>query len=192
MKLTGIATFAFTIAVALLWKPVHTESKPPPDPVCPSTGLRISILYLPPFTNNTGSKIYRGILGDFFEHIVQKCFVQMCQLSMNSSTIKLFNSTESFIKDIAANNTDIAFPITRPTKMFLSGETYTGPALMFDTLIKSPGYSLIMNVESVNSKANDIVFATLLESTWPIFVFTLLIAGISGICVWALVRSYFC
>ena len=192
MKLTGIATFAFTIAVALFWKPVHTESKPPPGPVCPSTGLRISILYLPPFTNNTGSKIYRGILGDFFQHIVKKCFVQMCQLSMNSSTLKVFNSTESFIEDIAANNTDIAFPITRPTKMFLSGETYTGPLLMFDTLIKSPGYSLIMNVESVNSKANDIVFAALLESTWPIFVFTLLIAGISGICVWALVRSYFC
>ena len=191
MKLTGIATFAYTISVALLWKPVHAESKPTPGPVCPSTGLRMSVLYLPPFTNNTGSKIYRGILGDFFQHIVKKCFVQKCQLSLNSYTVKLFNSTESFREDIAANNTDIAFPITRPTKMFLSGETYTGPALMFDTLIKSPGYSLIMNVESVNSKANDIVFATLLESTWPIFVFTLLIAGISGICVWVLVRSYF-
>ena len=74
-------------------------------------------------------------------------------------------------------------------KMVLSGDSYLGPLLIFEVFIKSSGYSLIMDVENFNQKSNDIVFDTLLVNTWPIFVFTLLIAGISGICVWMLVSK---
>jgi len=135
-----------------------------------------------------------GILGEFFTEIQKKCFLDTpeCKSVSRNVTIEksLFNSTANFVSAIEGNTTDIAFPITAPMKMVLSGDSYLGPLLIFEVFIKSSGYSLIMDVENFNQKSNDIVFDTLLVNTWPIFVFTLLIAGISGICVWML-ETYF-
>lgn len=73
-------------------------------------------------------------------------------------------------------------------KMWLSDDDYIGQEMSFQEFFASPGYSLVMDVEYINKKANDIIVQSLMENTWPIIVFTLLIAGISGIIVWILVR----
>ena len=121
---------------------------------------------------------------------MKQCIIKAheCNLSQKDFRRKLFNSTTSFMSGIEENKTDIAFPISAPMKMLLSGENYTGPSLEFATFINSEEYSLIMDVGNFNQEANDIVFALLRANIWPIFVFTLLIAGISGIFIWVLVR----
>ena len=171
----------------LLWKPVLS----PPPPTCPPTGLSVSIFEDPPYTEFESDKV-KGILGEFFTEIQKKCFLNTleCKSSpFKNITIKRSRSIASFSSAIEGNTTDVAFPITAPLKMTLSGDNYSGPILIFERFIKSSGYSLIMDVENFNQKTNDIVFDTLLVNTWPIFVFTLLIAGISGICVWMLVSK---
>lgn len=187
---------ALICTAVLFWKPVLTSSASPPPrtgtcPI-PRTGIRISILNDPPFTEFKSGEV-EGILGEFFTEIQKKCFLDTpeCKSVSRNVTIEksLFNSTANFVSAIEGNTTDIAFPITAPMKMVLSGDIYLGPLLIFEVFIKSSGYSLIMDVENFNQKSNDIVFDTLLVNTWPIFVFTLLIAGISGICVWMLVSK---
>jgi len=74
--------------------------------------------------------------------------------------------------------------------MWLTSDNYSGPPLRILEFIASPGYSLIMDVQIFNDKANEIVMKTLMTNTWPIIAFTLLLAGISGICVWIL-ETYF-
>ena len=142
----------------------------------------------PPMTTDYRDQNFKGILGDFFGEIIEKCFVEQCQISPKSFKITVFNSTASFVGSMKENNSDIAFPIMRPLKMFLTSDDYNGSRFRFEEFMKTPWYSLILDVKNFNSKANSIVFKTLGESVWPIVIFTLLIAGISGICVWALVR----
>ena len=182
-------------AAVLLWKPVlMSPGSPPPCPI-PENGLelRISILEDPPFTEFESGKV-KGILGEIFAEIQKKCFLEPpgCKSESRNVTIRMrqFNSTTSFLSAIERNTTDIAFPITSSLKMDLSGDKYFGPGLKFDVFIESSGYSLIMDVENFNRRSNKIVFDALLVNTWPIFVFTLLIAGISGIFVWMLVSTY--
>ena len=177
----------------MLWKPVLMSPGGPSHNTCPipPSGLTISILEEPPFTEFKSGKV-KGILGEFFNEIQKKCFINAleCKSAPRNVTIKkLFNSSTSFKSAIEGNETDIAFPITAPLKMHLSGDRYFGPGLIFEEFIESTGYSLIMDVANFNQRTNDIVFHTLLVNTWPIFVFTLLIAGISGICVWMLVSK---
>ena len=164
---------------------------PRPGPVCPpSLPVRLSVLHSPPLTlPHAGQE--KGILGEFFFHIVKKCFVDKCNVTKDSFQDTLFNSTHSFLKSIADNESEIAFPISRPLKMWLTSDNYSGPPLRILEFIASPGYSLIMDVQIFNDKANEIVMKTLMTNTWPIIAFTLLLAGISGICVWILVRVLF-
>lgn len=189
------SSFVALICTSVMLKPVHMSPGGPPPNRCPipRSGLSISILEEPPFTEFKSGEV-EGILGKFFTEISKKCFLnaQECKSVLKNDTIKkrLFNSTTSFKLAIDRNTTDIAFPITAPLTMELSGDRYSGPGLIFKEFIKSTGYSLIMDVKNFNQRSNDIVFHTLLVNTWPIFVFTLLIAGISGIFVWML-ETYF-
>ena len=192
MTSTWSSSVALICTAVLLWKPVLVSPAFPPPPVCPipQTGLRISVLNDPPYTEFKSGEV-KGVLGEFFTKMQKKCFQNSleCKSVSRNVTILPVNSTANFSSIIKRNRTDIAFPITAPMKMALSGDRYHGPPLIFEVFIKSTGYSLIMDVENFNRKSNDIVFDTLLANTWPIFVFTLLIAGISGICVWMLVSK---
>lgn len=178
--------------VVLIWKPVYMNQNNPNAPrnACLLNGASLSVLVHPPMTTDYRDQNFKGILGDFFGEIIEKCFVGQCQMSPESFKITVFNSTASFVVSMKENNSDIAFPIMRPLKMFLTSDDYNGSRFRFEEFMKTPWYSLILDVKNFNSKANSIVFKTLGESVWPIVIFTLLIAGISGICVWAL-ETYF-
>lgn len=187
MKLGRITLVTLTLIGTLFWKPVRSSS----PHVCPPVGitvLNVSALVLPPFTMLPSSGDGRGIVGDFFHRILENCLIKQCRsLTKDSIQVTTFNTPRSFIESLVNRKAGIALPIPRPLKMMLSGEDYTGPALILEQLIESPGYSLIMDVRIFNGKANDIVMTRMLQNTWPIIVFTILLAGISGICVWILV-----
>ena len=166
------------------------------QPPCPisSTGLTISVFRDPPFTEFENSKV-KGILGGFFEMTMKQCIIkaQECNLSEKYFRRKLFNSTTSFMLDIEENKTDIAFPILRPMKMSLSkhdhSNTESSQALVrLELFLTSPAYLLIMDVDNVNRKVSRQELNALFENSWPIVAFTLLIAGISGMVMWILVR----
>ena len=178
---------------------------PPPAQFCPLNGLKASILRVPPYIMSSNSSKVEGILGDFFSRITRRCFMQGCGLPRSAIQITLFNSTDGFISALLENNTDIAFPISGPVKMRMGDSTnaprQTGPPLEFEVFLQSPGYFLIMDVHHVNSKVIALELKSLIQNSWPIVVFTLLVAGISGMVVWILVsqatyqvfctRSYF-
>lgn len=186
MKLGRITLVTLTLVGTLFWKPVR--SMPNHDQVCPlSTTVNVSVLALPPFAMLPSSGEGKGILGDFFHRIVQNCVLKQCNLTIDSIQVTTFNNTRNLKESLETGKAEIAFPLSRPLKMMLSGEDYVGPALILEQLIKSPGYSLIMDVGIFNGKANDIVLTRMLQNIWPIIVFTILLAGISGICVWILV-----
>ncbi|KAL9981438.1 hypothetical protein ACROYT_G010144 [Oculina patagonica] len=176
----------------MLWRPVLLMD-PEGGANCsvPKTGLTVSVLIDPPYTEFESGKV-KGILGLYLHKIIKNCFIKSpeCRLSASVFRMKVFNDTASFFSDIEENKTDLAFPISSPRKKNMSDESYTGPNMHFEVFIKSVEYSLIMDVKNFNRKMNDIVFAALLVSVWPIVVFTLLIAGISGIFVWIL-ETYF-
>lgn len=158
---------------------------------CPKNGLTVSVLSVPPFTISSNSGEVEGILGEFFSRITRRCLIKDCRLSQSAIQITLFNSTDDFISAIQRNTTDIAFPISRTIMMHLrdSTHTQTGPLLTFELFLQSPGYFLIMDVKNVNHKVIKLELMNLIQNSWPIVVFTLLIAGISGMVVWILVSQ---
>ncbi|KAL9981440.1 hypothetical protein ACROYT_G010146 [Oculina patagonica] len=166
--------------------------KKPPESVCPPDGLSLSVLHAPPFITVSHSGQVEGLLGEYFSLIIQRCFTHKCKSFSYSIRPTIFNSTESFISTIRENKTDVAFPLSRPLMMSLSGrrDSTEPQPVTFETFMISPGYSLIMDVEHVNDKVSELELNSLFENSWPIVVFTLLIAGISGMVVWIL-ETYF-
>lgn len=188
MTLAMMTLLALILTGALFWRPVlGMKCQPPPVMGPDNAPVRVSVLHIPPLILQSSSdgKI-KGILGEFFAEIVKMCFIKHCNLTRDFFNVTLYNTTQRFLKSIEDSKAEIAFPISRPLKMWLSHSNYTGPDMHFEDFFKSPGYSLIMDVGNVNEKANAIVMQTLLENTWPIIVVTLLFAGISGIFVWML------
>ena len=193
MKLRTMSSMILILIGILLWKPFFTTDAAS-DQACPTTlPVRISALNFPPLVEPSPDRAnaLKGVLGEFIIHIIRKCFLRDCKLNASSVQTTVFNTTWSFLRSIQDGEATIAFPITRPIKMWLSDDDYPGPEMSFPEFFASPGYSLVMDVEYINKKANDIIVQSLMENTWPIIVFTLLIAGISGIIVWILVRLNF-
>lgn len=189
MKLRTMSSMILILIGIVLWKPSFTTAAAS-DQACPtSLPIRISALNFPPLVEpSQGSTAApKGVLGEFMIDIIKKCF-RDCKFTLSSVQTTVFNTTWSFLKSIQDGEAEIAFPITRPMKMWLSDDDYIGQEMSFQEFFASPGYSLVMDVEYINKKANDIIVQSLMENTWPIIVFTLLIAGISGIIVWILVR----
>ena len=180
-----------TITAALLWKPVAMG---PRNPGCPSRdGLSVSVLNFPPFTMTSPSGELEGLLGEFFTQIAKRCFIRHCKLPISDIRTTVFNSTEEFESTIRENKIDIAFPISRPTKMSLSKHDHENTIsslelVRFQLFLTSPAYLLIMDVENVNRKVSKQELNALFENSWPVVTFTLLIAGISGMVMWILVR----
>lgn len=167
--------------------------KATPLKFCPKNGLKASVLRVPPYTMLSHSGKLEGILGDFFSRIAQRCFIQGCKLPRSTIQITLFNSTDDFISALQKNKTDVAFPISGPMMNHIRdasiGPKQTGPVYAFEVFLQSPGYYLIMDVHRVNGEVIALELMNLIQNSWPIVVFTLLIAGISGMVVWILVSQ---
>ena len=149
--------------------------------------IRVAVLLIPPLTMKPSNDTVTGIIGEFFRKIITKCSgFKDKDLNPTCFQNTVFDDAGDFQASILNNRTDIAFPISARMKKVLSDQT-NDVKLIFHELIEIPGYSLIMDTEHINGKVNDIAMSRLVENTWPIMVFTILLAGISGMCVWILV-----
>lgn len=163
---------------------------------CPSNGITVSVLIIPPYVQQSTASNGSGIAYDFVEQSLLKCF-----RSCNLPPVKWnFVNSSKVLRDVVlAKKTDLAFPIVPSLEqdieqgelelMLQSNYGFSGNVtFVFDSLIGSPGLSFIVHTESFNSKARQHIVDGLLQ-IWPIVVLCLLLAGMSGIFVWALVSS---
>ena len=148
----------------------------------------VSILVIPPYTIISDSGELIGIVGDFFNDIIHRCLLRFCGLSKDAFNMTFINSSKEFQMILQNNMTDFALPVSKPMQLLLRPDDRDAqPLMMVEQIISSPGYSLIMDVENVNVRANKAALIKLYTESWPITIFTFVITGISGMVIWILV-----
>ncbi len=160
------------------------------DPTgCPTGDVPVVMLSFPPYVifddEGNGEELSpRGIVYDY----IRESFAHCCHGNANGSiNLIILNDidagTHSYEFDEALMRADIIFPVTEKLETLL---TFSGIEYTFHDIVKSHGYVLIGLIDQYNAKAKGLVLDSLYDS-WPIFVLTFLLAGIAGICIWALV-----
>lgn len=163
---------------------------------CPSTSIIVTALILPPYVIYHNSTSF-GIAIDFVRQSIKKCF-RSCNLPPVQWNI--VNTSTALKKAILSKSTDIAFPIVPSmeqeieegeldVKLISNVYNSTNNSYVFENLIGSPGMSFIIHTNNFNKKARQHIIDALLE-IWPIVVFCILLAGMSGIFVWAVVSLF--
>lgn len=133
------------------------------------------------------------------QHVLKKCF-RPCKVEW-----KLVNSSRALRDALLLKTTDFALPIVP----FIEHELEDGElvqdiendfnsggnnSLDFKNIVSSPGLSFIVHTSNFNNRAKKHIIVALLQ-VWPIVVFLIILAGMSGIFVWALVSRiaiFFC
>ncbi|XP_031569206.1 uncharacterized protein LOC116303754 [Actinia tenebrosa] len=153
---------------------------------CPTEQLKVTALLLPPYVIHVNATTHQGIAYDFIKKGLERCF-DHCQVGSVSWTF--VNNTKDLVEIVTNKSTDIAFPITSYVEYELEksedwfSENHSD--FVFEEMMESPGLSHVIHTENFNHKARMHIVSNLLE-IWPIVVFCLLLAGTSGIFVWAL------
>ncbi|XP_048581924.1 uncharacterized protein LOC5511609 isoform X2 [Nematostella vectensis] len=156
---------------------------------CPTEPIIVHILSLPPYAwqvNNTHSA---GIAFTFIRRGLEKCFSH-CNASQPKYVF--VNSTDELCAVLLQNATDIALPITSALENELDdGDDPTfdyyqkHPHLVFDSLVNSPGLSYVIHLGNTNDVVKNHMINALVE-VWPVVIYCILLAGISGILVWVM------
>ena len=157
--------------------------------VCPKSSSNFTVAFRndPPYVKVVGTK-WKGLLYDFIEWGLNRCFHQY---SCNAKAIhwKEIFSEDRLSSVILDKTTDIAMPIT-PSLSSLTEELrksrFTDVTLI--TVVKSPGLALVIDYHACKMKIEKLTTSAIL-SAWPVGAVILLLAGISGISIWALVRT---
>ena len=157
---------------------------------CPksSSNFTVAFRHDPPYVKVNGTK-WKGLLYDFVQWGLIRCFHQY------SCNTKAIHWKEIFSEDrlsavVLDETTDIAIPITPSLSSSLTEELrnsrFTGVTLV--TAVKSPGLALVIDYHACKMKTEKLTTSTIL-SAWPVGAVILLLAGISGISIWALVSA---
>ena len=157
--------------------------------VCPKSSSNFTVAFRqdPPYVKVIGTK-RKGLLYDFIQWGLIRCFHQY------SCNTKVIHWKEIFSEDrlssvVLDKTADIAMPIT-PSLSSLTEELrnsrFTDVTLV--AVVKSPGLALVIDYQACKMKIEKLTTSTIL-SAWPVGAVILLLAGISGISIWALVSA---
>lgn len=156
---------------------------------CPTGDVPVVMLSFPPyviFEDDGSDQTYlQGIVFDYIRDSLEGCCHSNGGRGINltlQNGIETGTETEAEFNE-ALMKADIIFPVTEKLETLL---TFSGIEYTFHDIVKSHGYVLIGLIDQYNAKARDLVLYALYDS-WPIFVLTFLLAGMAGICIWALV-----
>lgn len=160
--------------------------------VCPNFGSNFTVAFLhdPPYAKANSTKRH-GLLYDFVQAGLGRCFRHY---SCNMKTIhwrEVF-SEETLSTLTLDENTDIAIPITSSLYSSLTEELAANSRntrVTLVTVVKSPGLALVIDYYACKMRIEKMTTDTIL-SAWPVCAVILLLAGISGISIWALVSHY--
>ena len=155
---------------------------------CPTEDVPVVMLSFPPYVifedDDNDQPSVGGIVFDYIFDSLGGCCRGNGRRGVNlilQNDIRSGTESEEFYE--ALMKADIIFPVTEKLETLL---TFSGIEYTFHDIVKSHGYVLIGLIDKYNAKARALVLDALYDS-WPIFVLTLLLAGIAGICIWALV-----
>ncbi|KAL9981362.1 hypothetical protein ACROYT_G010055, partial [Oculina patagonica] len=158
--------------------------------VCPklSANFTVAFLHDPPYVKANSTKRH-GLLYDFVEAGLGHCFRQY------HCNTKAIHWREVFSEDhlssvILDKQADIAVPITPSLSSSLTEELtdLKNNSVTLVTVVKSPGLALVIDYHACKMKIEELTTSTIL-SAWPVVAVILLLAGISGISIWALETS---
>lgn len=159
---------------------------------CPTGDVPVVMLSFPPYVifedDGNGQTSLHGIVSNYILDSLEGCCYSKGSRGVNlilQNGNGYGTETEEFNE--ALMKADIIFPITEKLETLL---TFSGVEYTFHDIVKSHGYVLIGLIDNYNEKARDLVLDALYDS-WPIFVLTFLLAGMAGICIWALVCKSF-
>ena len=183
----------FTVLALALTHYIQADDECPDDNMlgpkgCPTGDVPVVMLSFPPYViledDHDGQTSLHGIASDYILDSLEGCCHSNGGGGINlilQNDIGTGTETEEFYD--ALMKADIIFPVTEKleTRLTFSGIEYT-----FHDIVKSHGYVLIGLIDQYNAKSRDLVLYALYDS-WPIFVLTFLLAGMAGICIWALV-----
>ena len=139
----------------------------------------------PPFQKES----YRdrcGLLCDLVKAGLNHCFGRH---NCNTSAVWTeVSSLDEFWTFIANETVDIALPIDPYISSSLAEKLMEsrGDNVTLIPVLKSPGLAMVIDYNVCKNKVQQLTTNTIL-STWPICAVMLLLAGISGISIWALV-----
>lgn len=158
---------------------------------CPklSSNFTVAFLHDPPYVKANSTKRH-GLLYDFVVARLGHCFRQYY------CNTKVIHWREVFSEDrlssvILDKQADIAVPITPSLSSSLTEELTESKnnSVRLVTVVKSPGLALVIDYHACKMKIEKLTTNTIL-SAWPVVAVILLLAGISGISIWALVSVY--
>jgi hypothetical protein len=163
---------------------IHKDSKLQSGDDCLLNNITVSVFADPPYTTINGTG---GVISDFIRLVLKLCFKsKSCSTreieELQWKSLQSVDDLETLIKN---EQTNIAFPV--PPSLSTQRSRLSAKAKVeYFSVIHSPGPALIVDYQVCQRISNLLLTKTIL-SVWPIFLLTLLLAGISGVCIWALV-----
>lgn len=158
---------------------------------CPisSTNFSAAFLHNPPYVKADRTK-WHGLIYDFVQAGLIRCF-RRYSCNMTKMHWREVFSEEKLSSLTLEEETDIAIPITPSLFSSLTEELSTSRdwRVTLVTIVESPGFALVIDYDACKTKIEKIITYTIL-SAWPVCAVILLLAGISGISIWALVRNW--
>ena len=146
--------------------------------------LTVSLLYDPPYVINVQNNSPEGALSDFVKVILQKCFRQWkCDRYFTDVTWQILDSSEDLYEIVEKEKTDIAFAFPPSQELPKSNNR-----VAFMEILKSPGLALVVDKENCQNAARQSMWKNIISS-WPIFLFTIILSWIFGVLIWMIVSN---
>lgn len=158
----------------------HKESNSRPN--CPLNNVTVSVFADPPYARINRTD---GVISDFLRLGIKLCFKSKSCTKAEDMQWKWVQSLDELENLIKKEKTNIAFPV--PPSLSSRRTRFSSKARVeYFSVLHSPGPALIVNNQACKRISNLLLIKTIL-SVWPVLLLTLLLAGISGVCIWALV-----
>ncbi|KAJ7386993.1 hypothetical protein OS493_003955 [Desmophyllum pertusum] len=160
--------------------------------ICPKSNFTVAFLHDPPYVKSSSpinSTKKNGLLYDFVQSGLNHCFHQYnCDTkAIEWRAVFSEDRLSSVILDAKA---DVAIPITPSLSSSLTEELTNSRNhdVTLVTVVKSPGLAMVIDYHACKMKIEKLTTSTIL-SAWPVCAVMLLLAGISGISIWALLAA---
>jgi hypothetical protein len=146
---------------------------------CHHSTLKAQWWSIPPYIYRDKNGDIQGIFKKVLDRIVEQC----CNGHTNITYEKQPLNDSEVVKDhIGENGTVLSFPIYGEMK------DTTFQNFPYMPVVEAPGVVFIMTNEDSANAAQAVMDAVF--QGWPVLVLTLVMAALSGIIIWALVRAF--
>ncbi|XP_068750231.1 uncharacterized protein [Montipora capricornis] len=158
-------------------------------PVCPKANSDLKVFFRdePPFQNKNNNITGRcGLLCDLVRDGLSHCFKRY-NCNATNTVWRGVSSQDDLWWSIVNETADIALPVNPSLSSSLTDKMADShnENITLITVLKSPGLAVLIDYNVCKNRIQKLTTNTIL-SAWPICVVMLLLAGISGITIWAL------